>query len=83
MNKPKDDFEEILSQLKVRFKDATRSEKIQILTILPKSWSIRQIEQKFNVTHWMDQTAIIIKESAGGERSNGLSKPQAWEKVKW
>ena len=44
MNKPKDDFEEILSQLKVKFKDATRSEKIQILTILPKSWSIRQIE---------------------------------------
>ena len=32
MNKPKDDFEEILSQLKVKFKDATRSEKIQILT---------------------------------------------------
>ena len=26
-NKPKDDFEEILSQLKVKFKDATRSEK--------------------------------------------------------
>ena len=31
MNKPKDDFEEILSQLKVKFKDATRSEK-------SKSW---------------------------------------------
>ena len=40
INKPKDDFEEILSQLKVSFKDATRSDKIQILTILPKSWSI-------------------------------------------
>ena len=43
MNKPKDNFEEILSQLKVKFKDATRSEKIQILTILPKSWSIRPL----------------------------------------
>ena len=53
MNKPKDDFEEILSQLKVKFKDATRSEKIQMLTILPNSWSIRQIEQEFKVTHRM------------------------------
>ena len=37
MNKPKDDFEEILTQLKVKFKDATRSEKIQILTICLKA----------------------------------------------
>ena len=65
MNKPKDDFEEILSQLKVRFKDATRSEIIQILTILPKSWSIRQIEQKFKVTHWMAQTAKNLQVERG------------------
>ena len=65
MNKPKDDFEEILGQLKVRFKDATRSEKIQILTILPKNWSIRQIEQKFKVTHWMAQTAKNLQVERG------------------
>ena len=65
MNKPKDNFEEILSQLKVKFKDATRSEKIQILTILPKSWSIRQIEQEFKVTHRMAQTAKNLQVERG------------------
>ena len=58
-------FEEILSQLKVKFKDATRSEKIQILTILPKSWSIRQIKQEFKVTHRMAQTATNLQVERG------------------
>ena len=32
---------EIIKQLKEKFSTVGRSEKIQILTVLPKSWSIR------------------------------------------
>ena len=57
LKKFKDDFDEILTQLKEKFKNLTRSEKIQILTLLPRTWNIGQIEKEFKVTNWMARTA--------------------------
>ena len=39
---------EIIRQLKEKFSTASRSEKVQILTILPKSWPIRKVQEEFN-----------------------------------
>lgn len=59
-----DDESEMIKQLKEKFSNITkRSEKIQILTVLPKSWSIRKIESEFNVSNYMARkTKKIVKE---------------------
>ena len=61
----KDDFDEILTQLKGKLKNSTRSEKIQILTPLTRSWSIRQIEKELKVTNWMARTAKRLQSEVG------------------
>ena len=48
---------EILSQLKEKFHQSTRSEKIQILTLLPKNWSIRQTTADFGAPEFMVRKA--------------------------
>jgi len=46
-----DDGHEIIAQLKEKFYTCTdRSQKVQILTILPKSWSVKRIQEEFSVT---------------------------------
>ena len=54
-----DDTEsEIIVQLKEKFKATTnRSEKIQILTVLPNSWSLFKIMQEFGVSNYMARCA--------------------------
>ena len=43
-----DDANEIIQQLKEKFQNcATKNEQVQVLTVLPKSWSIRRVEQEF------------------------------------
>lgn len=64
-NKPKmDDETEIISQLKNKFKNTTKkSEKIQILTILPESWSTRKVQEEFGATNFMVRKAKkLVKE---------------------
>jgi hypothetical protein len=34
-----------------------KSEKVNILMVLPKSWSVRKIQQEFSVSNYMVQTA--------------------------
>jgi hypothetical protein len=34
-----------------------KSQKVQILTILPKSWSLRKIQQHFKASNYVVQTA--------------------------
>lgn len=55
---------EIICQLKEKFHTSTsRSEKVQILTILPKSWSIRKIEREFKASNFMVRKAKqLVKE---------------------
>ena len=46
--------EEIVNQLKEKFNTTEkRSEKLQILTVLPKSWSRSKIQEEFKVTQYM------------------------------
>lgn len=50
---------EIVSQLKEKFPTANRSEKMQILTVLPKSWSVKE----FNIAIFMARQAKeLVKE---------------------
>ena len=57
----KDDFQEVLEQLKREFNGcAKKSEKLQILTILPQSWSIKRIETEFGATNHMARLAKAL-----------------------
>ncbi len=45
-----DDGSEMIQQLKEKFwSTAQRSEQLQFLTVLPKSWSLKKIQQEFSV----------------------------------
>ena len=49
-----DDGSEIIQQLKEKFQSTTqRSEKLQILTILPESWPLKKTQQEFGVSNYM------------------------------
>lgn len=56
--------EEMINQLKEKFRTTEkRSEKLQILTVLPKSWSRNKIQEEFNVTQYMARQAKnLVKE---------------------
>ena len=51
---------EIIAQLKERFSTAKRSEKVQILTVLPQSWSIRKIQSEFRAPKFMVRKAKAL-----------------------
>ncbi len=56
---------EIITQLKEKYSTAERSEKIQILTVLPKSWSIRRVEKDFGVSNFMARKAKELVREKG------------------
>lgn len=59
-------FEEIMFQLKDKFQTETkRSEKVKILTVLPKSWSIRMIASEFQASTHMAQIAKKLVQDKG------------------
>jgi len=60
----RDDGREMIEQLKDKFLETTRmSEKLQILTVLPKSWSPKEIQQEFGVTLYMARKSKeLVKE---------------------
>ncbi len=61
-----EDDSEITLQLKDKFKSTTkRSEKIMVLTVLPKSWSIRKIAMEFNCSNYMAQRAKSLVAEEG------------------
>ena len=56
-----DDESEIIGQLKDEFHPTNeQSKKIQILTVLPKSWTIKQIHTEFGATHYMAKKQSIL-----------------------
>ena len=59
-----DEESEIITQLKVKFRATTeRSEKVQILTVLPQSWTIRKIQEEFGVSNYMARKSKeLVKE---------------------
>jgi len=57
---------EMLNQLKDKFKSSKkRSEKIQILTILPKSWTRRRVVEEFHVSEYMARKARKLVSEKG------------------
>ena len=61
-----DNDSEIIEQLKEKFHLSTdRSQKVQILTVLPKSWSIRKVEEEFGVSNYMAHKAKDLVKDQG------------------
>ena len=56
---------EIITQLKEKYSTAGRSEKIQILTVMPKSWSVRRVEEEFGVLNFMARKAKQLVREKG------------------
>jgi len=57
---------EMIKQLKDKFNMSTRtSEKVQVLTVLPKSWSIRKIVGQFHASNYMARQAKKLVEEKG------------------
>ena len=53
---------EVNTQLKEKYSTA-RSEKIQILTALPRRWSIRRVEEEFGASNFMARkTKQLVRE---------------------
>jgi len=57
---------EMIDQLKEKFQSCTRrSEKIQVLTVLPRSWTVKRIEQEFQTSNYMGRKAKKLVEEKG------------------
>jgi transposase len=56
---------EIIQQLKEKFAETTkRSDRMTILTVLPKSWSIKKIQDEFGVSNYMARAVKkLVKEN--------------------
>ena len=59
-----DDGEEMIQQLKEKFESTEKkSEQIQVLTVLPKSWTIPKVQEEFNTSNYMVRKAkALVKE---------------------
>ncbi|CAG5100725.1 Protein of unknown function, partial [Cotesia congregata] len=68
------DFSNLLEQLKKKFDhdETTRSEKIQILTLFPKEWSVRRISEFMNISRHLVNVAKNLLET-----KVLLSKPES------
>ena len=63
---PQDDGREMIQQLKEKYASTTsRSERLTILTALPKSWSVGKIMDEFGVTNYMAKSAKKLVEDKG------------------
>ena len=62
--KTSDDGENI-AQLKEKFRTANKSEKVQILTVLPHSWSICKIKTEFGVSNFTVRKAKALVATSG------------------
>ena len=61
-----DDGSEMIQQLKEKFRStAQRSEQLQILTVLLKSWSLKKIQQEFGVSNYMARKSKDLVKKKG------------------
>ena len=66
MEQDNDYGKEMIEQLKEKFTTVTsRSERLTILTALPKSWSIAKVMEEFGVTNYMARSAKKLVEDKG------------------
>lgn len=60
------DFDVLLSELRTKFAEAkTKNEKYQILTLLPKSWTVSKMCKEFDCTVYMAKSAKTLHETNG------------------
>lgn len=51
---PTDDGAKMIQQLKEKFREIKRrSEQLQVLTVLPKSWLVKKVQQEFGVSEYL------------------------------
>lgn len=63
---PQNDESEIVQQLKEKFQSTSKnSVKLQILTVLPKSWSIQKVQTEFGVSNFMARKAKQLVREKG------------------
>ena len=61
-----DDGSEMIQQLKEKFQATTKmNEHLQILTVLPKRWSVKKIQQEFGVSTYMAQKSKKLVNKKG------------------
>ena len=65
------DFEVLLFLMKEKIRASSRKEIIKILTLTPKSWSIRKTADFFNVSNYLVRSAFKLRKEKGI-----LSEPQ-------
>ena len=63
---PIDDGTEMIQQLKEKFQETKkRNEQIQVLTVLPKSWSVKKIQQEIGVSEYLAWQSKKLVEERG------------------
>ena len=57
------DESEMIAQLKDKFESATKRSEVLVLTVLPKSWTIRKVQEEFGASNYMVRKAKeLVKE---------------------
>lgn len=72
---PIDDGTEMIQQLKEETRK--RSEQVQVLTVLPKSWSVKKIQQEFGVSEYLARQSKKLVEEKGSSWST-IFTPYQW-----
>ena len=63
---PTDDGTKIIQRLKVKFRETKRrSEQLQVLTVLPKSWLVKKVQQEFSVSEYLARQSKKLVEESG------------------
>ena len=64
--KEEEEYHELLEQLKKKLNESTKkSEKLQVLTVLPQSWTLQRIKEEFGATKHMARKAKELVLSKG------------------
>ena len=66
------DFDTLIADLKVKCSLSTKQEKIQIMTLAPKTWTVTETAETFGTTRYMAHKAMKLRQSDGV-----LAKPNA------
>ena len=68
----------MMQLLKEKFQGIRRSEQLQVLTVLTKSWSAKKVQQVFDISEYLaQQSKKAVKESGIPGLSQGPSLPRA------
>lgn len=58
------DLHVLMSQLKVNILESPRLEKLQLLTVVPESWSIDRTAQEFQVSQYLVRKSLTLKKTS-------------------